>query len=400
MTFEYILLIITGCSIIAALAILLKTYSQQNKARETLLQLVMESRMQQQQDINNFKTELKNEFQQQQQYTSRHQLESLKTLQDSLQQNFIVNFEVLRKQVLELSNHVNQHLKEIAGQVDKRLNEGFEKTTATFTDIVKRLALIDEAQKKITELSTHVISLQEVLSDKKSRGAFGEAQLQILVQNMLPENHFSLQWTLKNGKRADCILFLPEPTGNLVIDAKFPLENYRRMLNTQLSETEQQTAKRQFKQDIKNHIQTIAEKYICTGETADSAMMFIPAEAVFAEIHAYYPDLVEYSQRARVWMVSPTTLMAVLTTASAVLKDAAMRKQVHLIQEHLIALSKDFSRFKIRMDKLADHIDMANRDVKEVKISADKISNKFDQIERVELLHEPATAIPLEPGDI
>jgi DNA recombination protein RmuC len=296
--------------------------------------------------------------------------------------------ELLTKQVDKLVNENNQRLKEISGQVEKRLTEGFEKTTATFADVLKRLALIDEAQKKITELSTNVVSLQEVLVDKRSRGVFGEVQLTALIRNVLPETHFAFQHTLSNQRRADCILFLPDPTGNIVIDAKFPLESYRTLCDQQISAVERKLAEQQFRQDIRKHIQDIAEKYIISAETADGAMMFIPAEAVFAEIHAHFPDLVEEAHRARVWLVSPTTLMAVLTTARAVIKDAATRKQINIIQEHLIALSKDFERFQQRMDNLARHIEQAHQDVEQVHKSSQKISQRFIKIERVELLPE------------
>ena len=281
---------------------------------------------------------------------------------------------------------IDNKLKEISGQVERRLCEGFEKTTATFTDIVKRLALIDEAQKKITDLSHNIVSLQEILSDKRARGAFGEVQLSILLHNTLPAENFSLQYSLANGKRADCILFLPPPTGNIVVDAKFPLENYQKLANPELNQTERLTAKQQFRQDVRKHIQDIADKYIIPGETADGAMMFIPAESIFACIHAEYPDLVELSQHTKVWLVSPTTFMAILTTARAVIKDAATRKQIHIIQEHLIMLSKDFERFQHRMDNLAKHINQAHEDVEAVHISSKKISSRFSSIERVDLL--------------
>lgn len=285
----------------------------------------------------------------------------------------------------EMQKLLHERLNEISGQVEKRLNKGFEKTTETFIDVVKRLAIIDEAQKKITELSSNVVSLQEVLSDKRSRGAFGEVQMAALVRNMMPENHFSLQHSLSNGTRVDCMLFLPEPTGNLAIDSKFPLDSYKRMMDNELAESDRLSAERQFRQDVKKHIKDISEKYIIAGETSDSAIMFIPAEAVFAEIHAHQSELVEESHRKRVWMVSPSTLMAVLTTVRAVLKDEATRKQVHLIQEHLVGLSKDFGRFKSRMDDLSKHIRMANDDVNKVNTSAQKISNRFEKIEKVEL---------------
>ena len=327
------------------------------------------------------------------------QLEALKLQQENLNQGM----DAVRKQVTEalgrygeelgkkvegLTTATDDRLKEISGQVEKRLNEGFEKTTATFADVVKRLALIDEAQKKITELSGNVVSLQEVLADKRSRGAFGEVQLNALVRNVMPESSFEFQYGLPNNTRVDCMLFLPEPSGNIAIDSKFPLEAYRRITDISLPETERQLAERQFRQDIKKHIRDIAEKYIIPGETSDGAVMFIPAEAVFAEIHAHYYELVEEAQRQKVWLVSPTTLMAVLTTARAVLKDSATRKQVHIIQEHLVILSKDFDRFQLRMNNLSKHIQQANKDVEAVNTSARKISSRFEKIEKVELLED------------
>jgi len=332
------------------------------------------------------------------------QLESLKTQQENLTQGMsevrkqvtealVLNGEELGKRVDALTRSTDERLKEISGQVDKRLNEGFEKTTATFTDVVKRLALIDEAQKKITELSGNVVSLQEVLADKRSRGAFGEVQLASLVRNVMPENSFSFQHTLTNSTRVDCMLFLPEPSGDIGIDSKFPLESYKKMTDIALAETDRQLAEKQFKKDIKKHVGDIANKYIIPGETSDGAVMFIPAEAIFAEIHSHHYELVEEAQRARVWLVSPTTLMAVLTTARAVLKDSATRKQVHLIQDHLVALSKDFSRFQVRMDSLSRHIEQASKDVDDVNTSAKKISSRFEKIERVEMLDDTAETL-------
>lgn len=279
----------------------------------------------------------------------------------------------------------NHRLEQIGEKVEERLERGFDKTSKVFQDVLKRLVEIDKAQEKIAELSGNVVSLQEVLSDKRSRGAFGEVQLAALISNMMPEKSYSLQHTFESGVRADCVLFLPEPTGTLCIDSKFPLESYQRMTSPGSNDTDRVTAERQFRQDIKKHIKDISEKYIIPGQTSDGAVMFIPAEAVFAEIHAHYRDLVEEAQRARVWITSPTTMMAVLTTARAVLKDADTRKQVHLIQEHLIALAKDFDRFQSRMDKLAMHIGQAQKDVGDVQTSARKISSRFEKIEKVDL---------------
>ncbi|RAP38704.1 recombinase RmuC [Legionella quinlivanii] len=285
-----------------------------------------------------------------------------------------------------LTEEIRNHLQQLTQQVNHKLAEGFEKTSSTFTDVVRRLTIIDEAQKKITELSTHVVSLQDVLQDKRSRGAFGEVQLNALIANMLPSTHYQMQYTLSNQKRADCILFLPEPTGQVVIDAKFPLETYQKLINSSCSLTDKKILQQQFRQDVSKHIKDIAEKYIIAGETSDGAMMFIPAEAIFAEIHANYPEVVALSQRLKVWLVSPSTLMAVLTTAKAVLKDDATRKQVHIIQKHLHALADDFQRFEKRMDKLSKHIDQAHQDVDEVSTSARKITQRFQRIESVDLL--------------
>lgn len=338
-----------------------------------------------------------------------HQINSLKLIQDSLQKamtdvrvqvnaSLVQHGDNLGKRVDKLTEETQARLKEISGQVDQRLTQGFEKTTATFSDVMKRLIIIDEAQKKITELSSNVVSLQEILSDKKSRGAFGEVQLSSLISNMIPSANYAMQHTLSNGKRADCILFLPEPTGNVVIDAKFPLEYYQQLTKSTLGDGERKTIEQQFRQVIRKHIQDIAEKYILPGETSDGAIMFIPAESVFAEIHGNYPDLVEYAQQRRVWLTSPTTMMAILTTTRAVLKDAATRKQIHIIQEHLVALSKDFERFQDRMDQLAKHIDQAHKDVEQVHRSSQKISSRFNKIEKVDISLEIKD--PALPQDI
>lgn len=302
-----------------------------------------------------------------------------------LAKTLALSSEQMAKRIDELTASTDKRLQDISDQVEKRLADGFDKTTKTFNDIVQRLALIDDAQKKITELSTNVVSLQQILSDKRSRGAFGEVQLNSLIRNVLPEQHFSLQHTLSNGKIADCVLFLPPPTGNVVIDSKFPLESYRKMSDVDIGELDRKAASRQFKLDIKKHINDISDKYLIDKETADGALMFIPAEAIFAEIHAHHGDLVEYANKKRVWIASPTTLMAILTTARSVLKDEATRQQVHIIQEHLSELGQDFSRFKTRFSNLAKHIDQAATDVKQIHTSANKISTRFEKIEQVEL---------------
>lgn len=288
-----------------------------------------------------------------------------------------------------LTKSVDGRLEQIGGKVSERLDEGFKKTNQTFIDVMARLATIDEAQKKIDGLTTNVVSLQELLGDKRSRGAFGEVQLEALVRNVLPVNSFAMQYTFENGVRADCALFLPEPTGTVAVDSKFPLENYHRMLDNKLSDAEKLLAEKQFKSDVKKHVDDIANKYIISNVTSDGAVMFIPAEAVFAELHAYHADVIEYAMNKRVWVVSPTTLMAVLNTARAVLKDVETRKQVHVIKEELGKLSKDFGRFDVRMKKLADNIRQAHENAQDVHISSQKITQRFAQIERVELAKNP-----------
>jgi len=285
-----------------------------------------------------------------------------------------------------LSKTTDTRLEQISGRVSERLEEGFKKTNETFVSVMERLATIDEAQKKIDGLTTNVVSLQELLGDKRARGAFGEVQLENLVRNILPEIAYEFQYTFKaNGARADCVLKLPEPTGMVAVDSKFPMENYHRMFESGVSEADRAVAQRQFRADLKKHVEDIAGKYIIPGETSDGAVMFVPAEAVFAEIHAYHPEVVDFAMQRRVWIVSPTTLMAVLNTARAVMKDVATREQVHIIKDELSKLGKDFARFDQRMKKLADHIRMAHQDAEDVRVSSDKITRRFNQIERVEL---------------
>ncbi len=321
-------------------------------------------------------------------------------LRQDLDRSLKQQSETINKSITNLTESTDARLKEISGQVEKRLTEGFEKTNQTFNDVIKRLALIDVAQKKITELSSNVMSLQEILNDKRSRGAFGEVQLQSLISNIMPESHYTMQYKLSNDKVVDCILSLPEPTGKIGIDAKFPLESYKKMMDVAVAEVDRKEATKQFARDIKKHINDISSKYIIPPETSDGAVMFIPAESVFAEIHGHYPELVEHAYKSKVWMVSPTTLMAILTTASAVIKDEQTRKQVHIIQEHLSALGKDFVRFQGRMDKLSSHIGQVSKDVDLVHVSAKKISSRFEKIERVELNQEQQNQIISNPEDI
>ena len=273
-------------------------------------------------------------------------------------------------------------------QVTKNVGEGLQKSTTqtaeTLQALRERLAKIDVAQQKISSLSEQVVSLQEVLSNKQARGAFGEIQLNDLVTNTLPPSAYEFQVVLSNGKRADCVLKLPNPPGTIVIDSKFPLESYN-ALRIASSEREKIEAERFFRASVLKHIKDIAEKYIIPGETAESALMFLPSEAIYAELHANFRDVVEVSYRAKVWIVSPTTLMATLNTVRAILKDARMREMAGVIQKEVGILVEDISRLDDRIENLSKHFDMASRDIGEIKVSSGKISRRIEKIEDLQL---------------
>ena len=306
------------------------------------------------------------------------------TLQNSLKNTALQ----LIASVETLTKSVDKRLEAITGKVQERLDEGFKKTNQTFISVMERLATIDEAQKKIDGLTTNMVSLQELLGDKRSRGAFGELQLEGLIKNILPPDSYSFQHTFSKGVRADCVLFLPDPTGTVAVDSKFPMENYQKMFDVNLTDIDKAKAQKQFKLDVKKHINDIATKYIIIDETSDGAVMFLPAEAVFAEIHAYHPELIQEAMAKKVWIVSPTTLMAVLNTARAVLKDVETKKQVHIIKSELGKLGKEFNRFDTRMKKLADNIRQAHENAQDVHITSQKITQRFTQIEKVELAED------------
>lgn len=273
-------------------------------------------------------------------------------------------------------------------QVTKNVGEGLQKTTIqtnqTLTDLRERLAKIDAAQQKISALSEQVVSLQEVLSNKQARGAFGEIQLNDLVTSILPPSAYAFQVVLSNQKRADCVLNLPNPPGTIVIDSKFPLESYH-ALRTAANDREKLEADRFFKASVLKHIKDISEKYILPGETAESALMFLPSEAIYAELHANFPEVVETSYRAKVWIVSPTTLMATLNTVRAILKDAKMREMAGVIQKEVGTLTEDIGRLDGRIESLSRHFKQANEDIDGIKVSSGKIAKRIQRIEDIQL---------------
>jgi len=272
--------------------------------------------------------------------------------------------------------------------MSKRLGDGLtqhsEKAGKTMGDLHERLAVIDSAQKKITDLSEQVVGLQDILSNKQARGAFGEIQLNDLVSSIMPPSAYEFQATLGNGRRADCLLKLPNPPGSIVIDAKFPLESYQ-ALRAAADDAARIQVSRAFRDDVLKHVKDISEKYIVPGETAESALMFLPSEAVYAELHASFMGVIEESYRRRVWIVSPTTLMATLNTVRAILKDASMREQAGLIQVEVRKLLDDVGRLDKRVDNLDGHFSMAMKDIREIKISSEKVTKRGDGIQDIEL---------------
>lgn len=290
----------------------------------------------------------------------------------------------IHEQKMSMLKMLDERLLEVTKNVGQGLQQSSEKTAQTLSDLRERLAKIDVAQQKISSLSEQVVSLQEVLSNKQARGAFGEIQLNDLVTSILPPSAYSFQAVLSNQKRADCILKLPNPPGTIVIDSKFPLESYQQLRQAS-NDREKNEAERFFKASVLKHIKDISEKYIIPGETAESALMFLPSESVYAELHANYIDVIEASYRARVWIVSPTTLMATLNTVRAILKDAYMREQAGVIQKEVGCLIEDISRLDERIENLSRHFDMAGKDIGEIKISSSKISKRIEKIEDIEL---------------
>jgi DNA recombination protein RmuC len=292
--------------------------------------------------------------------------------------------ERLQAQERALTKAVEERLADFSKRVGDRLQESATQSQTTLGDLRERLAVIDKAQKNITELSTQVVGLQDILANKQARGAFGEIQLRDIVEKILPPSAYAFQVTLGNGKRADCLLRLPNPPGPIVIDSKFPLESYE-ALRAAREEPAITTARRALAADLRKHVRDIAEKYIVPGETAESALMFLPSEAVFAEIHANFRGIVDESHQATVWIVSPTTLWATLFTIRAVLRDVRMREQAGLIQVEVQTLLKDVMRLDDRVGKLQSHFNQASDDVRQIRISTEKIARRGTQIAEVEI---------------
>ncbi|HYM33258.1 MAG TPA: DNA recombination protein RmuC [Candidatus Cybelea sp.] len=287
-------------------------------------------------------------------------------------------------QQAELRRSVDERLDAVSKRIGDSLEQTTAKTAQTFGELATRLALIDQAQKNLSDLSAQVIGLQDILDNKQARGAFGEQILETLVRDALPESVYAFQETLGNGKRVDCLIRLPNPPGSIAVDAKFPLESYRAMADAPDDAT-RQTAARAFAADVQKHVADVAAKYIVPGETAESALLFLPSEAVFAELHSRFQPVIEAAHRRRVWIVSPTTMMATLTTVRAVLKDARMREQAGEIQKQVRMLLEDVVRLGKRVDALRTHFAQADKDIREIETSSAKIVRKGEQIEDAQI---------------
>ncbi len=294
----------------------------------------------------------------------------------------------LNKDFTTLNEQVEKRLIAINEKVNERLDQNFEKTNKTFMSVIERLSKIDEAQKKIENLSSDIVDLQSILTDKKTRGIFGEVNLKHILTSVFGEKNdkiFRLQYTLSTGVIADSVVFAPEPLGTIAIDSKFPLEHYQMMVDKNNSQEVRDHYEKLFKQDMKKHIDAIGNKYIIPSETADQAILFLPAEAIFAEVNAYHPDIIDYAYKKRVWITSPTTLISTLTVIEMIIKNMERDKYTSIIHEELNKLGLEFARYRERWDKLARSIQTVNKDVENVSITADKITKKFEAINKVEV---------------
>ena len=309
-------------------------------------------------------------------------------LNDKLTENFTKSNKEITEFKVEMMKNLNDNIEKLNDKVNTRLDDNFSKTNKTFTSVLERLSKIDEAQKKIDNLSTDIVSLQSILTDKKSRGIFGEINLKHILTSIFGEKNdkiYQMQYTFNNSTIADCVIFAPEPLGTVAIDSKFPLEAYQKMVDKNKSQQERLVHEKQFKNDVKKHIDAISSKYIIPGVTSNQAIMFLPAEAIFAEINAYHSEIIEYANKKHVWITSPTTLMSTLTVIQVLLKNIERDKYASVIHDELNKLGLEFSRYKERWDKLSRSIETVNKDVENIHITTDKISKRFESISSVDI---------------
>lgn len=319
---------------------------------------------------------------------------------------FKLNFSKdLRGDFEVLDNKIEYKLNLISDRVNSQLNENFEKSNKTFMNVLERLNKIDEAQKKIDGLNSEIVSLQSVLTDKKTRGTFGEVNLEYILNNAFgPSTNgiYSIQHKMSNGSIADCLLYAPAPLGTIAIDSKFPLEDYQKMVDKNRSKEERMIFEKNFVIDVKKHINDISEKYIIPGETSNEAIMFLPAEAIFAEINAYHPELINYAYQKKVWITGPTTLISTLSIISMILKNMERDKYAEIIHEELDKLGVEFGRYKDRWDKLSRSVKSVNQSLDELHTTTEKITKRFQSIKNAEidkLKHDETLKIEYIDGD-
>ena len=318
---------------------------------------------------------------------SAMQSESLAELRGQLSQMVQASNQqqqTLASQLSDQSSRMEQTLSGFRQQLGQSLQQQTQSTHDNLTKLSERLAVIDTANNQISELTGQVTQLHNILANKTERGAFGEVQLENLIKTVLPPNAYAFQVTLPNQKRADCVLKLPNPPGDIVIDSKFPLEAWHSLQNSE-TKAEQQAARKQLAIAVRGHLKDIQEKYIVAGTTAESACLFLPSEAVYAELHANMPDVIEASYKARVWIVSPTTMMATLNTVRAVLRDARMREQTAIIQAEMLKLLEDISRLDTRVDNLNRHFSQAQKDITEIQTSTTRITKRSHKITELDV---------------
>ena len=303
----------------------------------------------------------------------------------------------------ELQRAIAEQMAQSEGRLGTRLEQSLrdqnERTTKSLTGMSEKLVVITEANSHISALSSQVTQLHNILSNKQARGSFGEVQLENLVRDALPENAFKFQETLGNGKRVDCLLLLPNPPGPICIDSKFPLESYRRLTDAE-NDDERVAARRALENDVKKHIRDIGEKYIIPGTTAESAILFLPSESVYAEINIQLPKLVEASRKAHVYMAGPDNLMLLLHTVRAILRDARMHEAAGLIQVQVDLMMGDVKRLEDRVAKLATHFSHAERDISDIQTSTRKIISRGDKIDDIEVLGVEQASLGRQKPDL
>jgi DNA recombination protein RmuC len=319
----------------------------------------------------------------------RGQIEHMSKGQETARLHLSQQFQAQER---EIKASLEKRLAEVTQKVGENLQKTTEKTSESLTDLQKRLAVIDAAQKNITDLSTDIVGLQDILSNKQARGAFGQIQMEDIVRDMLPADYFAFESTLSNGKRVDCLITLPGSHGAIGVDSKYPHEAYVRLMEA-TNDEDRKSAGKEFTRDVIKHVQDIADKYIIPGETSEWALMFVPAESIYMELHTNFLNVIQEGQRRKIVVASPSSLWAILHAVRALIRDSKMREQAGLIQKEVDILMKDVTRLDKRVGNLSQHFKLANKDIEEIQTSAHKIVSHGNKIKQVELQEDEAPSI-------